>query len=575
LRRRLTGLFRATYRREGTRRATLEIPLIAGVSGDALAKSHVVLLDDEAVEGHLAALGSKVGAMPAHAGSRFTQKAARRLAARFAARYAARLGMRPEALSDAWYFSIWSELCTLIPLRHVARRVARVAGGAVVVIPLEPAVRPYLTFWDRSGIEPLYLAAELRRRGVAVAFASHAPSRKGKVTMRLVPHPAWQKPRPATRGRRHGAAAVAIAGMRGVDTVLSRIVDPLLVACSFAAAIRYDLTIADPQVGLPSVEMTLPCEPASILARPAALAGAFLPAPFDLGNWLFDLLGPATAAASRQARREIEARGLSEAHICDHLFWESAILAHAVREAGGRVVLWPHSSNALHVAARPPGNLARIHCATRSASRAWQARFPDVPIEIVSETILQPSPGPRRLTPTEPITVAVIAGSHSLNRLPVIDHAGHIESYRRLFRGLAAAAPGLHFVCKAKPPWESIAWLRSLVGADTVIEEIDEAPTRIDLPNLIYVSVSFGSTALLEGLGRGIPCMIVRDIPVEDYTAIGPDVFPVGPVEMILARLRECRDVSAFRAMTQAQLAWYAQETHFKPAPRSQENMPR
>ncbi len=556
------------------RAAAFPVPLIAGEWPDgAVAAGRVLVLDDAAFARHLAALHGRVGAMPAHIGSRFTQRAAQRLAARLAARYAARLGMRAEALADAWYFSIWSELCTLIPLRHLARRVAREAAGAVVVIPLAPGPRHYLTFWNPSGLEPFFLAAELRRRGTPVAFTSSAPGQSGTMTLRLSPHPAWKVPTLPRPERRVGAAAVVPAGMRGVDEALSRIPDPLLVASSFAVPTPCDFGVADPRVELPEVALTLRCAPASILDRPYALTGDADPASLDLGAWLFDVLGPATAAAAAEARRQVEARGVTEAHVCDHMFWESAIVAHAVREAGGLVTLWPHSSNALHVAARHPGELGRINCATRSASRAWQARFPEVPCTIVSQTILKPCTAPRALTPGQPVTVVVVAGSHSLNRLPVIDHDGHAESYRRLFRGLAAA-PGLRFVCKAKPPWESIEWLQSLAGAAPVLDEIDEAPARIDLPNLIYVSVSFGSTALLEGLGRGIPCMIVREIPVEDYTAIGPDVFPVGSVDMVLARLRECRDFSAFRAMTEAQLAWYAQETHFEPGPRSQENIP-
>ena len=145
----------------------------------------------------------------------------------------------------------------------------------------------------------------------------------------------------------------------------------------------------------------------------------------------------------------------------------------------------------------------------------------------------------------------------------------------RAIGGCSAARPGragIRFVCKAKPPWESIEWLQSLVGPAAVLRETREAPTAIDLPNLVYVSVSFGSTALLEGLSRGIPCMIVREIPVEDYTAIGPDYFPVGSVETILARLRECQAPLVLRAMTEAQLAWYARETHF---PSSRANSPR
>jgi hypothetical protein len=195
-----------------------------------------------------------------------------------------------------------------------------------------------------------------------------------------------------------------------------------------------------------------------------------------------------------------------------------------------------------------------------------------VPCNVASDLILAPCQAPRPLDPSQPLTVVVIAGGHRLNRLPLIDNEGHAESYRRLFRGLADFASGIRFVCKAKPPWESIEWLQSLVGPAPVLHETRQAPTEIDLPNLVYVSVSFGSTALLEGLSRGIPCMIVREIPVEDYTAIGPNDFPVGSVEMILARLRECQDFSVLRAMAEGQLAWYARETHF---PSSRENSPR
>jgi hypothetical protein len=556
-------------------RAACDIPLIVG--DGALAGRGALLLDDDALDRHLLALGDKVGAMPVHIGSRFSQRVARRFGLALAPSQATRLGMRAELLIDAWYFPIWSELCTLIPLRHVARRVARLAAGKVILIPLNPGPRHYLTYWDRSGLEPFYLAAELRRRGMPVAFMSRiAPTgrRQNTVTLRLLPHPAWQPPylqRPADQG---GGAVVVPAGMRGIDTVLARAGHPVLAASSFAAPIPCDFTVTDPRVCLPMVELRLRVRPASIVAQPNPLNGRARPARLGLGAWLARVLGPATAAAAAQMRRQIKAHGLSEAHLCDHMFWESAIVAHAVREAGGRVVLWPHSSNAVHVGARSPGGVALVHCATRSASRAWQVRFPEVPCRIVSEIILRPCPMPRPLTPSQPITVVVIAGSHSLNRLPVISYGGHIESYRRLFHGLSACAPGVGFMCKAKAPWESIEWLRSLADPSTVLRETQEAPTRIDLPNLIYVSVSFGSTALLEGLARGIPCMIVREIPVEDYTAIGPEVFPVGSVEMVLARLRECQDFSAFRAMAEAQLAWYAEETHFDPSARRHHESP-
>jgi hypothetical protein len=575
LRARWIGLVSRVFKAQTVVRAGCDIPLIVG--DGALAGGGALLLDDDALERHLLALGDRIGAMPAHIGSRFSQRAAQRFGARLAARYARRLGMRAEVLTDAWYFPIWTELCALIPLRHVARRVARLAAGRPVLIPLDPGPRHYLTYWEPNGLEPFYLAAELRRRGVPVAFISRATpaaQREDTATLRLLPHPAWQPPYLQRSEHRGGGAVIVAAGMRGIDAIVARLGQPLLAASSFAASMPCDFAVADPRVSLPPIELTLPCRPASVVAQPGALQPGTDRNRLDLGAWLAKLLGPPTAAAAAQMGRQARARGLGEAHVCDHMFWESAIVAHAVREAGGRVFLWPHSSNAVHVAARPPGSVARVHCATRSASRAWQARFPEVPCEIVSETILRPCATPRPLTPSQPITVIVIAGSHSLNRLPVLGYDGHTESYRRLFHGLSACAPEIRFACKAKAPWESIEWLRALAGPSTVLRETQEAPTRIDLPNLIYVSVSFGSTALLEGLARGIPCMIVREIPVEDYTAIGPKVFPVGSVEMVLARLRACRDFSAFRAMAEAQLAWYAEETHFEPSARRHRESP-
>lgn len=85
----------------------------------------------------------------------------------------------------------------------------------------------------------------------------------------------------------------------------------------------------------------------------------------------------------------------------------------------------------------------------------------------------------------------------------------------------------------------------------------------IERPNLIYVTVSFGSTALLEGLSRGIPCMIVREFPIEDYTGIDPKFIPVADVKAIVDQIAQCRDLGKLEALARRELAWYARETRF------------
>lgn len=562
--------------------ATLDVILLAGDAHSGRLPGGEVLLDEAALAQPFSSFGQRIGAIPVQMGSRFSQRVAGRLAGRLGRRYAAQLGVAAELLADAWYFPLWAELCNLIPLRHLARRVARAAGGARVLIPLDLDKDRYLSLWERSGLEPFYLAAELRRRQVPVAFVCSAPQviaaarRGGSFTLRLRPHPVWEAPLAETRPSPHGKEAVVLAGMRGVDTMLSRIDDPFLVSCRFAAPpCGFDAAISDPGFELPTVEITLRCAPLESAVNRIGLDHAADPRRFHLGKWLCEVLGPATRAAADGADRLVQRHGLTAAHVCDHMFFEAAIVSHAVRRRGGRVVLWPHSSNAVHVPAHRPDTIDRIYCLTRSSARTWEASFPHVPRGVVSELMLQPAPGPRPFSPGEPITVVVIAGNHSLNRMPILDYAGHAESYRRLFAGLAAMGPGVQFLCKAKPPWESIDWLRSLAGPDIDLSETLDAPTKIDLPNLVYVSVSFGSTALLEGLGRGIPCMIVREIPVEDYTALDAAHFPVGPVDLVLGQLRQCLDPAVFRSMTEAQLAWYAEETHFgETAPLSRENKP-
>jgi hypothetical protein len=203
-----------------------------------------------------------------------------------------------------------------------------------------------------------------------------------------------------------------------------------------------------------------------------------------------------------------------------------------------------------------------VYCITKASSEIWGKHFKGIPRTILSELMLTPCPAPRPLI-GKPITVVVVAGSHNLNRMPVLDIKGHAESYRRLFSGLAALAPHVRFVCKAKAPWESMEWLRSLAPSGVVLEETLESPSTIDLPNMIFITVSFGSTAILEGLGRGIPSMVVRDIAVEDYAAIDPASVPIGPADMILDEVRKCRDPAHFTAITSRQLAWYESQTSF------------
>lgn len=216
------------------------------------------------------------------------------------------------------------------------------------------------------------------------------------------------------------------------------------------------------------------------------------------------------------------------------------MIAHAVRARGGEVFLWPHSSNAAHPLMYEEGDVAAVRCTTNSSARVWSARLPDTPCIVQSDLILQPCAAPRPSTPGAPLTIVIFASVHALRRMPFVDRHGHEDSYRRLFRALTDMAPQVRILFK--PKWESTEWLRGVLGPSIVFEETNRTSLELDEPNMIYMTVSYGSTALLEGLSRGIPCMIVREVAVEDYTGIDSAFVPIAKVDEVIAQVERCKN---------------------------------
>jgi hypothetical protein len=107
---------------------------------------------------------------------------------------------------------------------------------------------------------------------------------------------------------------------------------------------------------------------------------------------------------------------------------------------------------------------------------------------------------------------------------------------------------------------ENEAWLERVVGDSARWQGIITHPLKIALPNMLFVSISVGSGALLEGLARGIPCVIVKDFPAREYLALAPDVISTGPVDEILEIIEACTESNGLTRFTQQQLERFAYE---------------
>jgi hypothetical protein len=163
-----------------------------------------------------------------------------------------------------------------------------------------------------------------------------------------------------------------------------------------------------------------------------------------------------------------------------------------------------------------------------------------------------------------PLSVVVIGGKNTLGAMPFVHQSLHEDSYRRFFAGLEALQEEARIDVYYKPKGrigENEAWLERVVGDSARWQGIISHPLKIALPNMLFVSISVGSGALLEGLARGIPCVIVKDFPAREYLALAPDVISTGPVDEILEIVKACTESGGLTRFTRQQLERFAYET--------------
>jgi hypothetical protein len=527
-----------------------------------------LILDRETLARHYAAVPNLLGAIEPRWGSRFSLSMAKRLVRRLARQAAGRLELDQSLLEKAWFFSVWTEVCSLIPARRLARHLARLAQGELILIPVSSTNFGCLSYWAENDLEPFYLNAAMRRLGAKSllwltdpAAATDEPSTQTLTLQFRLHEMLWPRAAPAAPAGLRGAA-LALAGIRGYERLLSQHPRGLKLGSVFARTTP-DVTLLVDDAPPPKIVLTCRAHRIGPTKEPI-----FIYSPRNAGLRLDDqfvgLMAATTKDAAQRAFDLANQFELNEAYVCDHLFFESALIAQAVRARGGKVFLWPHSSNAGHPLMYEKGDVAAVRCTTNSSARVWSARLPGTPCAVQSDLILQPCSAPRPSTPGAPLTVVIFASVHVLRRMPFVDRRGHEDSYRRLLKALTDLAPQVRTLFK--PRWESTEWLRGVVGPSAAFEETTRTPLELDEPNMIFVTVSYGSTALLEGLGRGIPCMIVREAPVEDYTAIDPAFAPIGKVAEIVAQIERCKDPAEFDALTRRELVWYARETCFDAA---------
>lgn len=522
-----------------------------------------------------------VGALRAHKSMRFLKSIGWRMARKYATQFARPPELPSETLQLAIYFHMVTELGALIPVRHLARRLHEGLGSEPVFIDLRSTRLTCLRYWGTNDLEPLFLAHELRRRGAnAFLCVARAEPFEEPPSPDLVfsLEGSWERlARAPLLGRTHAGRAIVPSGIRGIDKVVQE--QP---ATAYSAshviqtrpyssrnqrvAIEYARSLYP--FAFRAATLRIPLQPeAPLKARTRAGAPAFAQlystgfSDLNLFYGLQRLIGDALETMSRAAEHDVDALEIREAHICDHIFLESALVSTAVKRRGGRVVLWPHSTNPVDVQ-RHGDEVSRIIALTETSRQRWQAAYPKVQVELRSELML-PAPSRAAVDPSSPVHVIVLGGGSMMARMPVLPLRQHRDSYRRLFLALSGIE-GLKLLFKPKGEFlESPNWLYGILRDSVRYELAFDHPLDLDYPNMVMISVSYGSSALLEAAGRGIPGFVVRDFPVEDYSTLDPTVFPAAPAEEIAKMVGDCCDPKRRAEWAAKQLEYYRAETGF------------
>lgn len=530
------------------------------------------LLLNKSTLSHLFGGLTHVGQFPAHKGGRVAQSTAKRVANRLAAKACAADPEKQSAFSKAWLFPIWRELATLLPVRALARKIARTHTEKLIVIHISTNVFSYLNYlwWDVQAdeIEPLLLAAACRRLGLDVIVVAHksvfslGTHSAKEISLEIRPCVVWNETGHPLVYNGEKTTLLVEDGIRNFGYAKSQIIDALTVKSRhYSGSQPADIILWGEEHNPPVHTLSLrlvrefPGEVAlySPIKEIVALSDQFITS-----------MLPMTEVALETAIGSVHRSNIEDVHICDAYFFESALLAHAVRQNGGRVHLWPHSINDTFIHQHSRSDWpTTIRSITSTSAKKCAEYFPASQIITDPRIMLAPPSPPRPFVHGRPTSVIIFGGAHAVARMPLMNLGHHEHTWIKLLTALGRYPDDFRVLFKSKAQWESAEWLSSLSKEPLVFEETSVHANDLDFENSVFMSVTLASAALMEGLGRGIPLMITRETDVEDYMYIDTDVVPVGRVDFIIEELLNLRDPHKFRSFTERQLHWYSQEAIF------------
>lgn len=510
----------------------------------------VEILDSRALDRHFRySIDESLGSIPMRRVAKAYERIAIRISHKLAQSHSKQLDISIAGLRAAWFQPIYSELTTLLPIRHLARKLARRTDLPLFAIPLRSLSFLTANAWSTNEMEPLYLAYEMRRQKVPVFLFIDDPG-DTKLTFTLS-KASLPKDYPQFRYSKRFTEVLGKTAVRRPEYVSRRIEarrrrKPGLLSRQRRLGFSYGQRPIE--LGLDEGPSFGPIRSYFLAANPPGLEQGFV-----------DQISPLSVAVANWFRGEFEGRSIERANIADHASFESGIMAAEVLRKGGGLFLWPHSANAVHTNLHSPDDVVGITVAAQSTGRFWAESFGHSKINVDPAAILPSAQKAAGYSESHPIHVVLFAGAHALKRMPLLDIRSHEETWALALRSLQSTDSEL--TIKHKTTWESRDWIRRLAPDPNALKFSDLHANKLSHPNMLFLSISMTSTAILEGIARGIPGMVVRDMPVEETPYYDPHCIPIVPSQDIATRIQQLNSKAAWESLSETQNQWFIRET--------------
>lgn len=527
------------------------------------------------------------------------------LAREFAGPRAELVGVGEEDLARAVFHFFKQELTQKIPAERVAREIRREFGDEPVFLDLGPIKVPYMVSYPAARMQTIYLYDVLRRLGCNVSLVRFPrkpaatpdvvkPRLTSMPTLSFTPAPAQLQPpvRVLESLDSSPASLLVPSGIRSVKRVMDRLGDVVVMnAGSAVKGFAYDQSIVQdwdyPVHGslhhgktdlLPSFEFSTAIsttwrrDAGGVTSSPLApsnvepVVGFIATGTMDTSDWyawLERAIIPYLKELSERADAELRERAIMDVHVGDYLYAEPAVVAAKARQRGARVHIWPHSTNPVHVGFHTLRSVDTVHAVTRSGTAIWRDAFPDSKVSLDASLMKLGLQEQVDFIPGAPLSVVVVGGRPIMRNLPILDIGAHEDLYRQFFAELQGLVDegllDVYFKPRGKTG-EHEGWLERLVGRSASWRRVREHPMRITLPNPIYVSLSVGSSALLEGAARGIPGLIVKEGFARNYLAAEADIFPQRTSSQTISLIEEMLRKNSWEAVREDQTVLFHRE---------------